>query len=66
MTIPTYITILDRAADDLAQVVDDLDQAARQAPEGRRLAIAARSVRAHELATSLRRMASVAPEEGEP
>ncbi|WP_372069685.1 hypothetical protein P7L75_09440 [Tistrella mobilis] len=55
----SYQTILARAADDLDQVVDDLDLAARLAPDDERMAIAARALQAHEMAAALRGCAGV-------
>ncbi|WP_372090280.1 hypothetical protein P7L79_12715 [Tistrella mobilis] len=55
----SYQTILARAADDLDQVVDDLDLAARLAPADQRMAIAARALQAHEMAAALRGCAGV-------
>lgn len=55
----SYQTILARAADDLDQVVDDLDLAARLAPRDERMAIAARALQAHEMAIAMRGCAGV-------
>lgn len=52
----SYQTIMARAADDLDQVVDDLDLVARLAPADQRMAIAARALQAHEMAARLREM----------
>ena len=54
----SYQTILARAADDLDQIVDDLDLAARLAARDERMAITARALQAHDMATRLREWAS--------
>ncbi|WP_372502370.1 hypothetical protein P7L66_13155 [Tistrella mobilis] len=55
----SYKTIIARAADDLDQVVDDLDLAARLAPDDKRMSIAARALQVHEMAAALRGCAGV-------